>query len=84
MTPAAPNIIACGIGDADAETINKVATRAEFGFVADKGIDVGAAISKFCAALTKSVIASGRSLDSSTPHLQVDKPEGFTVAIDVI
>ncbi|MFJ7196319.1 MULTISPECIES: hypothetical protein [unclassified Streptomyces] len=84
VTPAAPNIIACGIGDADAETINKVATRAEFGFVADKGIDVGAAISKFCAALTKSVIASGRSLDSSTPHLQVDKPEGFTVAIDVI
>ncbi|MCT9080111.1 vWA domain-containing protein [Streptomyces fulvoviolaceus] len=84
VTLGAPNIIACGIADADATTISQVATQPEFGFVADKGVDVGAAIAKFCAALTKSVISSGRSLGSPSPHLAVGKPEGFTVAIDVI
>ncbi|WP_189218684.1 MULTISPECIES: vWA domain-containing protein [Streptomyces] len=83
-TLAAPNVIACGIVDADARTIDEVATRPEFGFVAEKGADVGAVIAKFCAALTASVIASGRSLDSAHPVLEVEKPEGFTVAIDVI
>ncbi|QOV43174.1 vWA domain-containing protein [Streptomyces chromofuscus] len=83
-TLGAPNIIACGIVDADAQTISKVATRPEFGFVANQGVDVGAAIAKFCTALTKSVISSGRSLGSASPQLVVDKPEGFTVAIDVI
>ncbi|MEU6180549.1 vWA domain-containing protein [Streptomyces coeruleorubidus] len=83
-TLGAPNIIACGIVDADARTINEVATQPEFGFVANKGVDVGAAIAKFCTALTKSVIASGRSLGSASPQLVVDRPEGFTVAIDVI
>ncbi|GGL95954.1 hypothetical protein GCM10010129_44760 [Streptomyces fumigatiscleroticus] len=84
VTLGAPNIIACGIVDADAQTINAVATQPEFGFVANKGVDVGAAIAKFCTSLTKSVISSGRSLGSAQPQLVVDKPEGFTVAIDVI
>ncbi|MFI9328082.1 hypothetical protein ACIGZJ_11140 [Kitasatospora sp. NPDC052868] len=84
ITPAAPNIIACGIGNADAAVIAKVATSQEFGFVANKGVDVGQAIAKFCTSLTKSVIASGRSLSSAEPQLVVDRPEGFTVAIDVI
>jgi uncharacterized protein YegL len=84
VTLGAPNIIACGIVEADAQTINAVATQPEFGFIVNEGVDVGAAIAKFCASLTKSVIASGRSLASSSPQLVVDKPEGFTVAIDVI
>ncbi|MEU7581629.1 hypothetical protein AB0B50_28965 [Streptomyces sp. NPDC041068] len=84
LTLGAPNIIACGFSNADAEIINQVATQPEFGFVADKGVDVGRAIAKFCTALTKSVIASGQSLGSAAPQLVVDKPEGFTVAIDVI
>ncbi|MET8685275.1 hypothetical protein ABZV77_13755 [Streptomyces sp. NPDC004732] len=84
LTLGAPNIIACGIATADAEIISQVATEPEFGFVADKGVDVGPAIAKFCTALTKSVIASGRSLASANPQLKVDKPDGFTVAIDVI
>ncbi|MFF7332672.1 hypothetical protein [Streptomyces sp. NPDC008150] len=83
-TLGAPNIIACGIVDADAQIIDEVATRAEFGFIVNKGVDAGAAIAKFCTALTKSVISSGRSLGSASPQLVVDKPEGFTVAIDVI
>ncbi|PSM37817.1 hypothetical protein C6Y14_40005 [Streptomyces dioscori] len=84
LTLGAPNIIACGISDADAEIISQVATQPEFGFVANEGVDVGPAIAKFCTALTKSVIASGRSLTSASPQLVVDKPENFTLAIDVI
>lgn len=84
ITAAAPNIIACGIVDADARIISQVATSPEYGFVANKGVDVGKAIATFCTALTKSVIASGRSLNSGSPQLAMDKPEGFTVAIDVI
>ncbi|MET8948709.1 hypothetical protein ABZX30_35620 [Streptomyces sp. NPDC004542] len=83
-TLGAPNIIACGIVDADAQTINEVATQPQFGFIVNKGVDVGSAIAKFCTALTQSVIRSGRSLGSPSPELVVDKPEGFTVAIDVI
>lgn len=83
-TPAAPNIIACGIGDAEPQTILDVATHPDFAFVAIEGVKVGAAIAKFCTALTKSIVASGRSLGSSSPELVVDKPEGFRMAIDVI
>ena len=34
VTPTAPNIIACGIGQAQAEIISQVATSPEFGFIA--------------------------------------------------
>ncbi|WP_329176633.1 MULTISPECIES: vWA domain-containing protein [unclassified Streptomyces] len=84
VTPVAPNVIACGIGQADARIISQVATKPEFGFVANKGVDLGQAISKFCSALTTSVISSGQSLGSAEPQLVVDRPEGFTVAIDLI
>lgn len=81
---AAPNIIACGIGHAEPETILAVATQQDFAFVAIEGTQVGAAIAKFCTALTKSIVASGQSLTTSNPELVVDKPEGFRMAIDVI
>ncbi|MEU8091641.1 vWA domain-containing protein [Micromonospora chalcea] len=83
-TPAAPNIIAFGIGQADPEVILELATKEEFAFVSIAGADVGGAISKFTAALTASVVHSGRSLGSSAPELVVERPEGFRMAIDVV
>jgi len=80
----APNIIACGIGDAEPETIIQVATAPAFAYVAITGTDVGSAIATFSAALTRSVVASGRSVASGQPELVFDKPEGFRMAIDVI
>ncbi|MGC4815078.1 vWA domain-containing protein [Micromonospora sp. DT228] len=80
----APNIIACGIGDAEPSTMLSVATRPEYGFIVPDGIDAGLAISRFCLALTKSVVASGRSLADGTPQLIVERPEGFKMAIDVV
>ncbi|WP_327722810.1 VWA domain-containing protein (plasmid) [Streptomyces sp. NBC_00490] len=84
ITPAAPNIIACGIGDADPHVLGVVATSPNFAFIVDRGVDVGEAVARFSAALTRSVIASGLSLSADAPQLVVEKPEGFTVAIDVI
>ena len=84
VTSAAPNIIACGIGEADPSTILEVATHPDFAFVAIEGTQVGSAIAKFCTALTKSIVASGQSLTTDSPTLVVDKPEGFRMAIDVI
>jgi uncharacterized protein YegL len=82
-TPAAPNIIACGIGVADAATILQVATRPDFAFVCIAGVAIGSAITQFASSLTKSVVASGLSLTHGAPELIVDKPEGFRMAIDV-
>jgi hypothetical protein len=41
-------------------------------------------IAKFFIALTTSVVQSGRSLNSPSPELIVERPEGFTMAIDVV
>jgi uncharacterized protein YegL len=84
VTPAAPNIIACGIGDVKPQTILQVATRQDFAFVSVPGANIGASIAKFFVALTASVIQSGRSLNSPSPELVVERPEGFTMAIDVV
>jgi len=84
VTPAAPNIIACGVGEVEAGTILQVATRQDFAFVSVAGADIGTSIAKFFIALTSSVVQSGRSLTSPHPELVVEKPEGFTMAIDVV
>jgi uncharacterized protein YegL len=83
-TGAAPNVIACGIGEVKAQTIVQVATQPDFAFVSVPGANIGAAIAKFFIALTASVVQSGRSLTSPNPELVVEKPEGFRMAIDVI
>ena len=82
--PAAPNIIACGIGEAEAETILAVATEPRFAFVSIAGANIGQAIAKFCTALTKSLVVSGRSVGTANAELHVDRPAGFRMAIDVI
>ncbi len=84
VTPAAPNIVACGIGDAEASTILEVATNTSFAFVTIHGADVGEAIAKFCSTLTNSIVQSGRSVGTGKEELVFDKPEGFRMAIDVI
>jgi uncharacterized protein YegL len=79
-----PNIIAFGIGSARAATIARVASREEYAFVAASGTDTGRALANFCTALTKSVVSSGLAIASGRAELPVDRPEGFTMALDVI
>ncbi|MFG2099897.1 VWA domain-containing protein [Micromonospora echinaurantiaca] len=84
VTPCAPNVIACGIGDVEAKTILELATQPEYAFVAIAEVDMGTAIAQFCMALTTSIVESGRSLGSAEPELLVQQPAGFRMAIDVV
>ncbi|WP_328948706.1 hypothetical protein OG778_10170 [Streptomyces sp. NBC_00184] len=83
-TPTAPNIVACGIGDARASTMVEVATRPEFAFVAKPGTDIGQAVAEFFHALTASLVASGQALGSGVPELVVSRPDQFSMAIDEV
>ncbi|MGW5560909.1 vWA domain-containing protein [Micromonospora sp. NPDC003944] len=83
VTKAAPNIIACGIGDVKPQTMLDVATKQEYAFVST-GSDLGAEIAKFCAALTRSIVKSGRTVGSAQPELVVEQPQNFKMAIDVV
>ncbi|MDI3385531.1 hypothetical protein QIS99_04775 [Streptomyces sp. B-S-A8] len=83
-TPTAPNIIACGVGDAQAQTMVDVATRDEFAFVAKPGTDIGQAVAEFFHALTASLVASGHALNSDSPQLVVNRPDQFSMAIDEV
>ncbi|MEU5157973.1 hypothetical protein [Glycomyces sp. NPDC021274] len=84
QTPTAPNIVACGIGDAQAATMVEVATRKEFAFVAKPGIDIGQAVAEFFHALTASLVASSHALGTGSPTLVINKPDQFTMAIDEV
>ncbi|WP_269858135.1 vWA domain-containing protein [Streptomyces sp. RPT161] len=83
VTKAAPNIISCGIGDADAQTIQMIATNPNFAYVSD-GDRVGDAISSFCTALTQSVISSGTAMANGQAELIVEPPAGFRMVVDEI
>lgn len=82
--PYRPNILAFGIGDADAETIKQVATNERYAFIAAKGQDTGHAITEFITSLTQSVISSGQALTDGSAELQMEKPEGFSLAVDIL
>ena len=82
--PAAPNILAFGIGDADAGIVAELATKSSFAFIAARGVDTGAAISEFITSLTQSVISSGQALAGGSAELQFEKPAGFSLAVDVV
>ncbi len=84
QTPTAPNIVACGIGDAQANTMVEVATRTEFAFVAKPGTDIGLAVSEFFHALTASLVASGQAQNAGSPQLVINKPDQFSMAIDEV
>lgn len=81
---AAPNIIAFGIGDADATTVSQLATKPEYAWIAERGVETGVAVSEFVMSLTQSVISSGQGLAAGAAELQLEKPDGFTLAVDVL
>ncbi|MCX5094098.1 hypothetical protein OOK36_35600 [Streptomyces sp. NBC_00365] len=82
--PAAPHIIACGIGGADASVVADIASVPEFGFIARETVDLGSAIGRFFSSLTRSVVASATSIAAGIPELVVERPEGFRLAIDEV
>lgn len=83
-TPVAPNIIACGIGQARADVIVQVASRPEFGFIAVPNCDIGAAVSEFFHSLVQSLVQSSQTMGTEAPRLVVTRPPQFTVAIEEV
>ncbi len=79
-----PNIISFGLGGADPKVILSVASKPEFAYQAAVGSDTGKAIATFCEALTQSVVNSGQALAGGAAELQVERPEGFKMAVDLI
>jgi uncharacterized protein YegL len=80
-----PNILAFGIGsEADPRIIQEVASRQEYAYVSAEGMDVGTAVAKFMVALTNSIVNSGFALAGGKPELQMAKPEGFKLAVDLL
>ncbi|TDC69173.1 vWA domain-containing protein [Streptomyces hainanensis] len=84
VTPAAPNILAFGIGDAEAETMLAVATRTDHAWISVPGSQLGDSIKKFFTSLTKSMVQSANALNSGQAEVAVERPEGFTLAIDEV
>lgn len=82
--PARPNILAFGIGDADAAVINEIATAPEYALIQSSGVHTATALSNFIVNLTQSVISSGQALADGRAQLDLEKPEGFTLAVDLI
>ncbi|MBO3745901.1 VWA domain-containing protein [Streptosporangiaceae bacterium NEAU-GS5] len=80
-----PNILAFGFGQADATTIQQVATIR--GFIADGTLSPAQALQEFAQSLTRSIVRSGSSLDATggMSLAMPDKVPGFTtVPADVI
>ncbi|MGW2545920.1 vWA domain-containing protein [Kitasatospora sp. NPDC001574] len=86
VTGVAPNILAFGVGQADAQTMLEVATVPRFAFVAIPGTDVGRAIKGFFESLTASLMESGGALAKGESHLLITPPDPgvMRVAIDMV
>jgi len=82
--PTRPNVIAFGIGNADAQVVCELATEEQYAFKAARGVDTGVALSEFLTSLTQSVISSGQAVASGHAELQFDRPEGFNLAVDFV
>jgi uncharacterized protein YegL len=81
---AAPNIIAWGVGRADAGMILEIATRSELAYVGVAGEDMGAQIANFCASLIRSVVRSGRLIAEGRLELEIPGPTRARIAVDVL
>lgn len=82
--PEHPTILAFGIGEAEPSTILQVASKADFAFIAAEGNDIGTLVERVMENLIGSVVATGSALAEGRSELQVERPAGFTMAIDSI
>jgi uncharacterized protein YegL len=79
----APDIVACGVGAARAETIARIATRQELAFVAnDEHLE--RSIERYFAFVVRQVVSYGRSVLDGGPGPLVCAPDGFRPARDLV
>ncbi|MFF4401610.1 hypothetical protein [Streptomyces sp. NPDC001480] len=80
--PAAPHVIALGLGRADTFAIRGVATRPEFAFMAPPNQDAVSAAHSCAAFLRDSVVGYARRIAAGDPQFAVGPPDGFRRAED--
>ncbi|SDT50232.1 vWA domain-containing protein [Actinoplanes derwentensis] len=84
VLPAAPTMVACGVAGVSPDAIRTVATRPEFGFVADAQIDPATAVTAFWQSVTTSLVSFATALARGESALAVAPPEGFRIVGDEV
>jgi uncharacterized protein YegL len=77
-----PNILAFGVGDADAKVIQQVASLPRYAFMMSEGFSTAGAIAEFAASMLNSMVSSAERLDRGEHTIEFEKPEGFVQLID--
>lgn len=72
-----PNILAFGVGEADASVIRQIATAPRYAFMMTEGASTAGAISEFATSMLNSMVASAERLDRGEQTIEFEKPEGF-------
>jgi uncharacterized protein YegL len=72
-----PNVLAFGVGEADASVIADVASSRAHAFMVSEGISTAGAVAEFAASMLNSMVSSAERLDRGESTLEFEKPEGF-------
>lgn len=72
-----PNILAFGVGEADAAVIRQIASAPRYAFMMTEGASTAGAISEFATSMLNSMVASAERLDRGERTIEFEKPEGF-------
>lgn len=72
-----PNILAFGVGDADSNVIQQLATVPRYAFMMTEGSSTAGAIAEFAASMLNSMVSSAERLDRGEQTIEFEKPEGF-------
>ena len=72
-----PNVLAFGVGDAEAKVIQRLASAPRYAFMMSDGVSTAGAISEFAASMLNSMVSSAERLDRGEQTIEFEKPEGF-------
>jgi uncharacterized protein YegL len=72
-----PNILAFGVGDADAAIVREVASTPGYSFMMAEGASAAGAISEFATSMLNSMVSSAERLDRGESTIEFEKPKGF-------
>ena len=79
--PAAPNIVACGIGRTDPGVIKAITGQPQSsGWVADPDMPISEAAARYAAFVRRSIAALGRAHVTGSPDAIWEAPDGFRPA----
>ncbi|MFI9154876.1 hypothetical protein [Streptomyces sp. NPDC053367] len=82
--PAAPRLVALGLGKAEKQAVAAIATFAEFAFLAAPHQDAVSAAHNVAAFLRDSVVGYGRGLAGGEANFTISAPDGFRRAEDAL